>query len=147
MRQTPQQIRVGGYASLGIGILNLLIFSIFALARHNGSYFMGALPATLVVGFLGAAYVTQAERIADSPVTQKVPKKVREEAANRGVTPQSLRTAGTILAATGAGLFVLLLLVALVTHLWSLIFTTVAPAIILLTMGLLFIATDRPTAH
>ncbi len=147
MRQTPQQIRIGGYASLGIGILNLLIFGTLAIAQHNSRFFFTALPAVLVVVALGIAYIMGAERIAASAINQKVPKKVREEAASKGVAPQSLRTAGQVLAATGGGLFVVFLVAALVTHLWSFLFTTVAPAFILFSMGLIFIATDHPTAR
>ena len=147
MRQTPQQIRIGGYASIAIGILNLLIFGTLAVAQHNSRIFFTALPAALVVGILGVAYATQAERIATSAANQKIPKKVREEATSKGVAPQSLRTAGTVLTATGGGLFVVFLIAALVTHLWSFLFTTVAPAFILFSMGVLFTATDRPTAR
>jgi uncharacterized membrane protein len=147
MRQTPQQIRFGGFASIVIGLINLLIFGTLALAKHNGSFFLVALAPTLIVGIMGVVYVTQAERIAASPANQKIPKKVRDEATKTGVTPQSLRTAGTVLASTGAGMFVIFLIAALVSHLWSLLFTTVPPAIIVFTMGIFFVATDRPTTR
>jgi hypothetical protein len=147
MRQTPQQIRIGGYASLGIGITNLLIFGLLALVKHNRQVFFVTLPTVLIVSILGIVYATQAERIAASASNQKIPKKVREEAASKGIAPQSLRTAGRVLAATGGGLFVVFLIAALVTHLWSFLYTTVAPAFIILTMGIIFTATDRPTAR
>ena len=147
MRQTPQQIRIGGFAALGIGILNLLIFGVLALAKHNGLFFFAALPSVLIVAALGILYLTQAERLAASASTQKIPKKVRAEAASKGVAPHSLRTAGSILTWTGAGLFVVFLILAVVTQKWSFLFTTVAPALIIFSMGMLFVATDRPTAH
>ncbi|MBA3825266.1 MAG: hypothetical protein H0X24_15375 [Ktedonobacterales bacterium] len=147
MRQTPQQIRIGGYASIGIGVFNLLIFGILALALHDARFFFPALPAALIVTALGVAFVQGADRISASAANQKVPKKVREEAASKGIAPQSLRRAGTIFAATGGGLFIVFLITALVTHQWSFLLTTVAPAFIMFSMGISFIATDRPTVH
>lgn len=145
MQQTAQQLRLGGIIALGIGILNLLIFATLALAEHNRLFFLAALAPGLISSATGVAILLQANQLArtGTPAVPAAPAKAKVPATRRQ-DAQAIRTVGNVFLATGGGILVVFTLLAIITHIASFFFTTVAPGIIFLSMGLLYVLTSDP---
>jgi len=139
MQQTSQQLRVGGFVALGIGILNLLIFGTLSLAEHNGLFILAALAPGVISSATGIAFLAQANQRDRAATPALAPAKARNRA-----DPKALRAAGNVFLTTGTGILIVFALLAVITHIASLFFTTVAPGVILISMGLLYVLTSDP---
>jgi uncharacterized iron-regulated membrane protein len=138
MQQTAQQLRVGGAVALGIGILNLLIFGLFALAEHNQLFILAALAPCLVSSATGIVFFWRAQQVEIGAATTK-PAKPKAPA-----DPQALRQAGNLFLSTGAAILVVFALLALATHIAAFFFAAVAPGVIFISVGLLYALTSDP---
>jgi hypothetical protein len=143
MRQTPPQIRLGGYLSLGISLLNILIFGTVSLVEHRASFVLAALPSFVITTALGIYFVTQAERIAASAINPKGATKTPPAVAPAH-NAAAFQSAGRIFLATGAGLFVMFIALAFITHIAAFFFAAVAPAIIFMSIGGIYLLTSFP---
>ncbi len=144
MRQTPPQIRLGGYLSLCIGVANILIFGLLSLAEHNPRFVLASLPALLITVILGIYFITQAERIAASALNQTGTSGVPAApppAHNAG----AFQMAGRVFLATGAALFVIFTALAIITHNVAFFLTALAPALIFMSIGGIYLVTSFPT--
>lgn len=137
MQQTAPQIRLGGLIALGISALNLVIFGLFAAVERNARFVLGALPSVVVVATMGAIFYLQAERIAQQVATS--PKgRAKSSSENR----QALRQMGNILLLSGIGLLIVCAVLASLTSIAAFFLAALAPALLLGSMGLLYIVTS-----